>query len=288
MSTAKKIFFFGVLSPSSAFLYLCIMKKAIISWLESPSKDYFEGVRLLQAAGARPRLVAMFNNRSPRFALDELIYNLRKMAASAPSSTSSSTSILHQDEPPKIIQVATPAKSSIPDSHPAAIAKRLVQDLHTEISRLHNELFDIGVANDDRSMERRRSIIEERKPLIKRYNQIYEAKEAFFSGELNDSQLLDIINYKEESTITTVQNIQSLTDVDILRRIKAAKSCINRCNNQLRFQKDAAVVNGQQMPENPLPDCPKREKIKTRLAARTSELVQLVAEAEKRGINGDS
>jgi hypothetical protein len=74
-----------------------------------------------------------------------------------------------------------------------------------------------------------------------------------------------------------------MSDLDLAKAIKAAKATITRCNNQLRFQQDVSVKDNKPLPENPMPDCPKKEKIVKKLADKTQQLVILTAELESRG-----
>lgn len=263
------------------------MKNTIEKWLNASNKDYLEGIILLEKAGARPRIVHMFRNRSPRFAMNELAYNLKKIAENLPQSSKVETTVpsdqQHNEKDSSVVNEEERYKDSA-----AGIAKRIVQELRTEISRLHNDLFDIGVANDEISMTRRRDILEERKPLIVRYNEVFESKEMFFSGEIDEQQLLDVINFKNNSPEVAVVDIDKLSGLELAKRIKAAKACITRCNNQLKYQRDTAIVDGKPATENPMPDCPNRDKIKARLAGRTAELVQLNAEFSKRGLDGNA
>ena len=116
---------------------------------------------------------------------------------------------------------------------------------------------------------------------------MYEAKEAFFNGELDEQQLLAVINQeqpKEDNKQQAANNeLSKMSDLDLAKAIKAAKAAITRCNNQLRFQQDVATKGGKPLPENPMPDCPKKEEVVKKLADKTQELVTLTAELESRG-----
>ena len=91
--------------------------------------------------------------------------------------------------------LATEHATSDFSSSPASIAKSIVHDLYIEISKLTNELYDVGESNDDASCAKRVDIMNERAGLIERYNRVYDAKELFFAGEISEKEL-DDTDYK--------------------------------------------------------------------------------------------
>lgn len=289
-------FFFRVPAHYVVSSYFCTMENDIRQWIDNPNRDYHEGVELLKGLGVTPRVVRMFEARSPRFAMDELVYLVRKRSTYAHlsdarpinnnESSSNIPALRASSEDPGTDSSLETNKESGFDSTPAGIAKRMVQDLHTAISKLQNNLFDVGTSNDKRSCSLRLDIMKERDQLIARYNKLFEAKEMFFAGELDGQQLMNIINYKDEMKPLDATPSIELSDVDLLKKIKAIKACITRYNNLLLYQNKVSVSHGKKLQDNPMPQCPKREKYEARIATCLQELIGYQVEAQRRGLYG--
>ena len=85
-------------------------------------------------------------------------------------------------------------------------------------------------------MAQRRALLEERLPLIERYNQMYEAKEAFFAGEMTEEQLLVIIENKpngEKQEEKEPVDYAKMSDLELIKKIHSVKQAINRASNQI-------------------------------------------------------
>lgn len=277
------------------------MKKIeIANWIENPNRDYSLGVDLLRSCDTPLKVVRMFEARCPRFAMDELVYQLKKKLSSLKEEPSE---VNHFPDAKKMVspqggqqQLVTELATNLATEHattdfsssPASIAKSIVHDLYIEIAKLTNDLYDVGVSNDDASCAKRVDIMNERAGLIERYNRVYDAKELFFAGEISEKELDDIINYRDEVKESAPSDFKDVSDVDLLKRTKAVKACVTRCNNMLQYQSEVAVSNGKRLPENPMPKCPKREKLEKKLAVKLQELIALQSEAQKRGIYGNA
>ena len=286
------------------------METTIKQWVEDPKRSYSVGVALLEKHCTNRCLVRYFQNTTERFGMKKLTYELGKLALKVkepepveppqtptvvdtpPTGEGGTTQTV--DTPPtdegdttQTVETTPtePAKPPIPEV--AAIAKSIVHDTWVELSRIKEELFKLGTENTPDIIARRKALLDEQAPLVARYNEVYEAKEAFFNGELDEQQLLAVINQeqpKEDNKQPAANSeLSKMSDLDLAKAIKAAKAAITRCNNQLRFQQDVATKGGKPLPENPMPDCPKKEEIIKKLADKTQELVTLTAELESRG-----
>lgn len=269
------------------------MENAIIEWINNPNKNYEEGIALFSANGGNKFMLRYFQATKPRFALSKLIYELGKLAKK-PVVISVKTQVQksesgHSEEPPVAEGFSQTEKDvdetgqsdDIPET--AKVAKRIVHDTWVELSRIKNELYDLGTENTPELMEKRAALLKEQADLSERYNKVYEAKEMFFDGEIDEKQLLDIINYKEESKEPAKVDLKGMSDLELSKAIKAAKQYITRCTNQLLYQRDTSKVDGKQAKENPMPDCPKKESIIAKMGAKKVELVNLEAELQSRG-----
>lgn len=291
-------------------LYLCSMETTIKQWVEDPKRSYIAGVALLEKHCTNRCLVRYFQNTTERFGMKKLTYELGKLALkvkepepveppqtpkvvdtppTGEGGTTQTVDTLPTDEnQPTMVNCEQPTDNNKPPiPEVASIAKSIVHDTWVELSRIKEELFNLGTENTPDIIARRKALLEEQAPLVARYNEVYEAKEAFFNGELDEQQLLAVINQeqpKEDNKQQAANNeLSKMSDLDLAKAVKAAKAAITRCNNQLRFQQDVAVKDNKPLPENPMPDCPKKEKIVKKLADKTQELVTLTAELESRG-----
>lgn len=249
------------------------MNKTITEWINDPRRDYADGVRLLEQHCGNPNLVRYYANRSPRFAMAGLVEELRHLKPIATAT-----------DPTPSVPVAAPTPTpTVPAV--AVEAKRQVHELWLKLSKIHSDLFDTGEGNGEKEIAARLLLMKERDPLIERYNSLYEAKEAFFAGKLTEAQLQEVVDGKTIDQVLHPEPanektpLRALTDIQLTKKAKAAKAAITRCKNQLRYQQDTAAKT-----DNPMPDCPKRKEIETRLKDREAELAVLTEEIKKRGL----
>lgn len=279
------------------------MDITIKQWVEDPKRSYSVGVALLEKHCTNRCLVRYFQNTTERFGMKKLSYELGKLALKVkePEPVEPPQSPTVVDTPPTGEGGTTQAVDTPPtdenqppldnDKPPipevAAIAKSIVHDTWVELSRIKEELFNLGTENTPDIIARRKALLDEQTHLVARYNEVYEAKEAFFNGELDEQQLLAVINQEQPNVDNKQQaankELSKMSDLDLAKAIKATKAAITRCNNQLRFQQDVATKGGKPLPENPMPDCPKKEEIVKKFADKTQELITLKAELESRG-----
>lgn len=265
------------------------METTIKQWVEDPKRSYSVGVALLDKHCTNRCLVRYFQNTVERFGMKKLTYELKKLALKVnepkpiePPQAPTVVDTPPTDEGGTTQTVDTPPSDSEKPPIPevVAIAKGIVHDTWVELSRITEELYNVGTGNDETSMARRRALLEERLPLIERYNQMYEAKEAFFAGEMTEEQLLAVIN-REQPKVDNKQptDYSQLSDLELTKRIKAVKQVINRSGNQLLYQQNTVAET-----ENPMPDCPRRRDIEQRILVSKAELETLTDIARHRGL----
>lgn len=269
------------------------MENIIKQWIDNPNRCYDDGVTLFVRFGGNRFQARYFENTQARFALKKLVYELGKLAkqgkgnietpAQLPISQQLESNI---QQPESNIQQPDQdnqgQKSNIPEV--AAIAKGIVHDTWVELSRIKNELFDLGTENTPDIIARRKALLDEQAPLVARYNEVYEAKEAFFNGELDEQQLLAVINQEQPKEENKQQpkaksDPAKLSDLELVKRIKNVKQVINRSNNQLLYQQNTVAKT-----ENPMPDCPRRRDIEKRISVNKAELDTLTDIARQRGL----
>ena len=245
------------------------MEKEITVWVDNPNRDYAEGVRLLQRFGTNAHLARVFSKRSPRFAMPDLVAELRRLNKSAAANPAATLPAVQTTKPslPKVVDAA----------------KQLVHECWVKLSQFLRDLFNVGEGNSEKEVAARLLLLDAREPYIERYNSVYEAKEAFFAGKITEAQLQEVVDGKTVEAVLHPPKpkketpLRSLSDLTLAKAIKAAKQCITRYNNQLRYQHDTA-----QRYDNPMPQCPKRTKIEKRLAEKQAEIAVLEVELKKR------
>lgn len=269
------------------------MENIIKQWIDNPNRCYDDGVALFVRFGGNRFQARYFENTQARFALKKLVYELGKLVkqgkgdveSSAPIQDIQTQELDNQTQQP-VDQPQEPngtiTKSDIPEV--AAIAKSIVHDTWVELSRIKEELFNLGNENTPDIIARRKALLDEQAPLAARYNEVYEAKEAFFNGELDEQQLLAVINQeqtKEEDKQQPKANteLSKMSDLELVKRIKNVKQVINRSNNQLLYQQNTVSKT-----ENPMPDCPRRRDIEKRISVNKAELDSLTDIAQQRGL----
>lgn len=266
------------------------MENTIKQWIENPNHSYDEGVALFFKFGGNRFQARYFENTQARFAIKKLTYELGKLVKLGKGNVESQQVVpdgqpqgldgqplqpVGQPQEPN----GTKTKSDIPEV--AAIAKRIIHETWVEMSRITEELYNLGTGNDQATVSKRKALLDKRIPLIERYNQVYDAKESFFAGKMTEEQLSEVVTGISGKKPKAPKDYSKLSDLDLNKKIHAARTAVNRYNNQLLFQQ-----NKKGDKENPMPDCPKRKDIEACLAVRTAELDALKLEFEKRGING--
>ena len=250
------------------------MNKEIEQWLNG-GRDYDEGVALFIKYGGNRSQARVFQNTVARFAIKSLTYELTKLAKKTTSAP-----VAGKKEAKPTTTTAQKPKDDIPEV--VAVAKQIVHDTWLELSRINEELHALGEVNDGKTMAARQALMEEREPLIVRYNTVYEAKEAFFAGEMTVEQLQAVIDNKpKEEPKAEEPQAKEMSDLEITKRLHALKTNITRSQNRLDYQQEK---KGKE--KKPMPDCPKRKKIEAKLNEMKAEYDTLQAEAKKRGLNG--
>ena len=243
------------------------MNTELRQWLENPEKDYNDGVALL-AKYAGKHIAEPFVGRSARFRMGKLIVAIEKAAKRIEvKENRAAVAVVKQDlNTEKLVDEA----------------KSFIASLHTDIAKLTNEIFEVGENNDDESMNKRKELLEVRKPLIEKYNTLYELKEEYYlkksltKDEINViSNIIDgLKGIPAQEQVSDILNIGTLA---LARAVKACKQFIVRLSNQLKYQRNTSA----EVP-NPMPDCPKREQLLLQLDAKKKEYAILSAELNKR------
>jgi len=62
-----------------------------------------------------------------------------------------------------------------------------------QIDIMHRQLYDLGESNEPAIVKKRYKILEKRKPIIKKADEIYQLKEAYFKTNVIDDKLKKLL-----------------------------------------------------------------------------------------------
>ena len=255
------------------FIFAIVMKNTILQWIESPERDYQEGVGLLTATCENKSVVRVYQNTSARFGMNGLVKELEKIAKRMPD----------EEAAPTIKKVARQASKPEPkDDNPTARkAKDIIHEEWVKMSKKQEELYQTGTSNDADSLNKRQEIMKERDEHVERYNEVYEAKEEFYAGKKSEAELQQVIDGTAKAPKVVEQKAADVTmgDAQLIKRLHALKTNITRSQNRLDYQQDK-----KGKVKNPMPACPKRSEIEAKLKAMQKEYADLTSERERRGL----
>ena len=264
--------------------YLCLTNDEdmdeILQWLTN-GKDYQTGIALLERHQRNRMLVQHFQHSTPKFAAAKLEYELRKLL----KGKSVATNLTRPTAPPwTLINVSKPkaAKSETPIPSIIVQAKDELYELFTAISTAHRKLYELGEGNSGDVVAQRRRILEDRLPLIRRYEKLYPLKERYFdTGKLPD-ELVRMVREKVEEQPAPVPmdgraKLEKLTDMELMKKEHSIKVNINTTRNRLEYQ-----ANRKLDTPNPMPESPLRSKLEAKLTDLRSQYTIITEIIESR------
>jgi len=248
----------------------------IKTWLQSPNKDYFKGVDLFEKHHKNRMLARYFRNGNPATHSKKLVYELKKL-------TGIPLTVLFEENALSQTVLKQPAPCVAIAVLPQVIreAKNAVYELFTQISTMHRRLYELGESNSEDIVKERKTLLEERLPLIGHYEQIYLLKEQYFATGVIPPELPLLLN-EQTKTITETpnqrgdSNFQSLTGVELMKKKQAVMVAINKIQNRLQYQ---SLTKAQQ--PNPMPASPLKDKLEEKLSQLKEDykkILQLIDE----------
>ena len=250
--------------------YLCLTKDEdmdeILQWLTN-GKEYQTGIALLEKHQRNRMLVQHFRHSTPKFAAAKLEYELRKLL----KGKSTATTQTRPTAPPwTLINLSKPkaAKSETPIPSIIVQAKDELYELFTAISTAHRKLYELGEGNSEEVVAQRRRILEDRLPLIRRYEKLYPLKERYFDTGKVPDELVRMVREKVEEQPVPVPTdgraeLEKLSDMELLKKEHSLKVNINKTRNRLEYQANRKLDTPNPMPESPL---------RTKLEAKLNDL----------------
>ena len=224
----------------------------IKAWL-SGSKDWSAGIALLEKYHKNKFFVKNFRLSSPQANKGKLEYELKKLSGIPLSAIF--TGKKGDNQPQK----------HIPQSKEPGIitaAKDEIYNLYTKISIAHRHLFELGESNSEDVVAKRKQILDERLPLIKRYEKIYLLKEEYFKTGIIPDELPQLLSEDKDKKGDNQNKFSHLSDIELLKKEHALRVSIGKIQNRLQYQ---SLTKGTT--PNPMPECP----LRTKLAGKLSE-----------------
>ena len=252
----------------------------ILQWLTG-CKDYKTGVAILDRHIRNKALIRHFQYSTPKCAAAKLEYELRKLLKSVAIAQAKPT----QTTPAKpFINVSKPKAKKSNEPIPTVIvqAKDELYELFTAISTAHRRLYELGEGNSEDIVAQRRRILEDRLPLIRRYEKLYPLKEKYFDTGEVPAELVRMIREKSSEEPEPVAKdsrteLEKLSDLELAKKQHSLKVNINRTRNRLEYQADRKLDEPDPMPESPL-----RTKLEAKLADLRSQYTTVTKIIESR------
>ena len=252
----------------------------ILQWLTN-GKDYQTGIALLEKHQRNRMLVQHFRHSTPKFAAAKLEYELRKLLKGKVVATVQAK----PTAPPwTVINVSKPKAAKIETPIPSIIvqAKDELYELFTAISTAHRKLYELGEGNSEDIVAQRRRILEDRLPLIRRFEKLYPLKEKYFDTGEVPAELSRIVREKVEEQPAPVSmdnrtELEKLSDMELLKKQHSIKVNINKTRNRLEYQ----ALKKLDTP-NPMPDSPLRTKLEAKLSDLRNQYATITKIIESR------
>ena len=252
----------------------------ILQWLTN-GKDYNTGVSILERHHKNRTFVQHFRHSTPKFAAAKLEYELRKLL----KGKSVAANQTRPTAPPwTVINVSKPKASKTETPIPSIIvqAKDELYELFTAISTAHRKLYELGEGNSEDIVAQRRRIMEDRLPLIRRFEKLYPLKEKYFDTGEVPAELVRMVREKIEEQPAPVPvdgraELEKLSDMELLKKQHSIKVNINTTRNRLEYQ-----ANRKLDTPNPMPESPLRSKLEAKLADLRSQYATITKIIESR------
>lgn len=252
----------------------------ILQWLTN-GKDYKTGVAVLDRHIRNKALIRHFQFSTPKCAAAKLEYELRKLlkgvaiAQAKPSQAAPA-------KPFMTVSKRQVAKRQTPIPNIIVQAKDELYELFTAISTAHRKLYELGEGNSEDIVAQRRRILDDRLPLIRRFEKLYPLKEKYFDTGEVPAELVRMVREKVEEQPAPVPvdgraELEKLSDMELLKKQHSIKVNINKTRNRLEYQ----ALKKLDTP-NPMPDSPLRTKLETKLADLRNQYATITKIIESR------
>ena len=237
----------------------------IKTWLQSPDKNYSQGVELFEKHHTNKMLARHFRNGKPATHAKKLEYELKKLTGIPLTALFAENATAE-----KLVKTIALLPQVITQ------AKAAVYELFTAISTMHRKLYELGESNSEEIVSKRKALIDERLPLIRRYEQIFLLKEQYFSTGVIAPELPLLLSEQANSDTgmppqAANSGINSLSGVELMKKKQAITVAINKIQNRLQYQ---SLTKADK--PNPMPASPARDKWEAKLAELKEDLAKII------------
>lgn len=266
----------------------------IQQWLSDRHHDYAEGVAIFARHSTNKGMVRTLTKGSARFWMGKLTYELGKLAKQCAGremgNCAQRDNVVRVPGKDAARHVST-STSAIPEVIMSAKAE--ISSLYAIIDKMHRQLYDLGAGNDDKTVRARKRLLDKRRPVIQRADELYRLKEDYFALDDADAKRKIVAHITEmlsapldqqpsANVVPTVDeapssSLQNLTDLELAKRKSSLRSAITKLQNMLTYQS----IRKADEP-SPMPDGPKRDEYESKLAARKREYTAVMNEIDKR------
>lgn len=274
----------------------------IQQWLSDRHHDYAAGVALFARYSTNKGMVRTLTKGTARFWMGKLEYEMGKLAKQCPGcetdrnvSRNVSKINVKAAQHTKIRPVSNLQHLSKTSTIPEVImsAKAEISSLYAIIDKMHRQLYDLGTSNEAAVIKKRKSLLDKRRPIIQRTDELYRLKEDYFALDDADVKRKTVARITEmlanplaqqpsANIVPTVDDVpspslQKLTDLELAKRKSSLRSAITKLQNMLTYQSIRKADD-----PSPMPDGPKRNEYEAKLAARKREYNAVMNEIDKR------
>ena len=256
----------------------------IQEWLVS-QMDYKEGLAIFEKHCKNRVFVRSFKHGNAKIMGRKLEYEMKKLLGIAlpqilqqKCSNQQLISQLrienYELRKPNKQQISKSTNKQIPNI--ITQAKEVRNELFTQIADLHKDLYELGEANTESIVKKRKVLLDRRKPLIERHEKIYQAIEEYFLSKIipNSLNLLltDFIVPENSKN-----DFEKQSDIQLIKIKNKIATKLSRLKNLLNFQTYTA-----QLQPNPLPEGSKKKEIEAKHKELTADYKKIVKIIKKR------
>ena len=270
----------------------------IKDWLIDAMRDYTEGVQIFSKYSNNRGLINTFTRGNSKLQ-SSLEYEMKKLLGiplkKLFTQTCSNEQLINDYYPRQkqtvstikstmsVKQVIVPVKKEIPIPSVITEAKAEIRMLYSTIDQMHSQLYELGTENDPDTVDKRRKILEKRKPLISKVEKLYNLKEEYFRTNKVPDELTSLLQ-KENEKNTLIEPhkpdsyLSKLSDIELSKRKQSLSSSITKTQNKLSYQSISKLSESRPMPAGPL-----RDKTEKKLKSLKTEYKKVLKLIEERG-----
>jgi hypothetical protein len=258
------------------------IKEQIIDWFNGP-QDYDQGVDLLQEVSNKNKVIKKLLRRGEtRDSLEKLVYELNKIAGfkKIPERKAAAAKKTSKTKP---VKTEKPGSGKIDeqeqkfnligdkdiDSYPPE-TNRLVKEyssLYNERGKKHGELKKLGDGNDQETIDKRKTFIDEIKTLSDRMEVLYKA---FIDFEENGTPVNPEILWPEGDQQSEQKDQVQTGSIEDLKTLKKnLQSSLTKDRNLLLYGIKTQPKNGN---GKPMAAGPKRTILEKRVVKKEKEI----------------